>query len=56
MDLEYLLSEERREGRFEERTEIAKEMLLEGDLVERVVRLTKLSESEVLEIQRNLAL
>ena len=42
------------EGRFEERREMATAMLAEGDSVEKVVRISKLTEAEVLAIKASL--
>lgn len=47
-------SEGRAEGRTEERREIATAMLAEGDSVEKVVRISKLTENEVLAIKASL--
>mgnify|MGYP004444383817 FL=1 len=60
MDLQYILSEERREGRAEGlaegRLEIAKKMLLGGFAMEQVINMTDLSEAEALEVKQSLAL
>ena len=56
MDLEYILSEERQEGRAEGRLEIAKKMLKKMMPIAEIIELTDLSESEVLEIRQSLAL
>ena len=48
------LEEGRAEGRTEERREIATAMLAEGDSVEKVVRISKLTETEVLAIKASL--
>ena len=47
-------AEGRAEGRTEERREIATAMLAEGDSVEKVVRISKLTEAEVLAIKASL--
>ena len=47
-------AEGRAEGRTEERREIATAMLAEGDSVEKVVRISKLTETEVLAIKASL--
>ena len=47
-------TEGRAEGRTEERREIATAMLAEGDSVEKVVRISKLTETEVLAIKASL--
>ena len=47
-------AEGRAEGRVEERHEIAAAMLAEGDSVEKVVRISKLTEAEVLAIKASL--
>ena len=49
-------AEGRAEGRTEERREIATAMLAEGDSVEKVVRISKLTEAEVLAIKASLKL
>lgn len=48
------LEEGRAEGRVKERREMAAAMLAEGDSVEKVVRISKLSEEEVLAIKAKL--
>ena len=63
MTYEYDLHESKEEGRAEGRAEgadakareIAAGMLAEGDSVEKVVRISKLPEAEVLAINANLA-
>ena len=47
-------AEGRAEGRVEERREMAAAMLAEGDSVEKVVRISKLSEEDVLLIKAKL--
>ena len=42
------------EGREEERIEIAKEMLKDGEPIEKIVKYSKLSEDEILELQKKL--
>ncbi|SHL74242.1 conserved hypothetical protein (putative transposase or invertase) [Fibrobacter sp. UWOV1] len=54
-DLHESKEEGRAEGRVEERREIAAAMLADGDSVEKVVRISKLTEAEVLAIKANLA-
>ena len=49
-------SEGRAEGRSEERREMAANMLAEGDAVEKVVRISKLTEAEVFAIKASLKL
>ncbi|MCF0217218.1 MAG: PD-(D/E)XK nuclease family transposase [Fibrobacteraceae bacterium] len=49
------LAQGRAEGSKEKAWEIAREMLLDGDSMERVARLAKLSEAEVLEIKQRLS-
>ena len=50
------LEEGRSEGRSEERREMATNMLAEGDSVEKVVRISKLTEAEVFAIKASLKL
>ena len=54
MTYEYDLHESKEEGRVEERREMAAAMLAEGDSVEKVVRISKLSEEDVLLIKAKL--
>ncbi|WP_297417320.1 Rpn family recombination-promoting nuclease/putative transposase [Clostridium sp.] len=42
------------EGRVEERAEIAKEMLRDGEPIEKIVKYSKLSENEILELKKKL--
>lgn len=51
MTYEYDLHESKEEGRAEERRAMAAAMLAEGDPVEKVVRISKLTESEVVAIK-----
>lgn len=55
MTYEYDLHESKEEGKAEAKFEMVAAMLAEGDSVEKVVRISKLSESEVLAIKSNLA-
>lgn len=48
------IEEGREEGREEERVEIAKEMLKDGEPIEKIVKYSKLSENEILELQKKL--
>ena len=54
-DREYELYVEKKHTRAEERLSIAKAMLAEGDSVEKVARIVKLPEADVLAIQAKLA-
>jgi hypothetical protein len=56
-ELDFLASvrvKARSEGRTEERREMATAMLAEGDSVEKVMRISKLTEAEVLAIKASL--
>jgi hypothetical protein len=55
MTYEYDLHESKEEGRAEERRETALSMLADGEPVEKVVRISKLSEEDVLAIKTKLA-
>jgi predicted transposase/invertase (TIGR01784 family) len=48
------LNKAKDEGRVEERVDIAKEMLKDGEPIEKIVKYSKLSENEVLELQKKL--
>ena len=48
------LNKAKDEGRVEERVEIAKEMLKDGEPIEKIVKYSKLSENEILELQKKL--
>ena len=48
------IEEGREEGREEERLEIAKEMLKDGEPIEKIVKYSKLSENEILELKKKL--
>ena len=54
MTYEYDLHESKEEGRAEERREMAAGMLAEGDSVEKVMRISKLSKEDVLAIKAKL--
>jgi predicted transposase/invertase (TIGR01784 family) len=63
MEVEYMtllerdrekIEEGREEGREEERLEIAKEMLKDGEPIEKIVKYSKLSENEILELKKKL--
>ena len=54
MTYEYDLHESREEGKTEAKHEMAEAMLLDGDSVEKVVRVSKLSEEDVLAIKAKL--
>ena len=56
MTYEYDLHESEEKGRVKAKLEMVTAMLAEGDSVEKVVRISKLSESEVLAIKANLAM
>jgi predicted transposase/invertase (TIGR01784 family) len=48
------LNKAKDDGRVEERVDIAKEMLKDGEPIEKIVKYSKLSENEVLELQKKL--
>jgi len=54
MTYEYDLHESKEEGKTEAKHEMAEAMLLDGDSVEKVVRVSKLSEEDVLAIKAKL--
>jgi len=56
MTYEYDLHESKEEGKVEAKREMAADMLADGDSVEKVVRISKLTEAEVLAIKANLVL
>ena len=53
MTFEYDLYESKEKGKAEAKREMAAAMLADGDSVEKVVRITKLSEAEVFAIKAN---
>ena len=54
MTFEYDLYESKEKGKAEAKREMAEAMLLDGDSVEKVVRVSKLSEEDVLAIKAKL--
>jgi predicted transposase YdaD len=47
--------EGREEGKLEERIQIATEMLLDGELIERIKKYSKLNEEEIMKLKNKLA-